>query len=295
MVSAGEYNTRVGSAIDETVWAYHLRATNHEGEGLVVPCSYQIAESGFRPFRAGKASPGELQGELDKIISRAEENGTDTGIENDDSVRKIAIQNGLGIDCSRFVFEALRRAYDRLELPEYTRTIFRGAENIRQIHNDRIWQPKDKEGNVRELKPHEARRLDNEDLLPVSWIAEVFGKDPEFISGSMHITNEPSSVEVNANELLPGDLIAFRNAEKHTVSHVGIVGSVERSEPSIQVKFWHSWHTRDFESGLRSDSLILEKDGHAPTWSHPGLGNPRRYAGYYFARPLLMKSLTDTF
>ena len=47
------------------------------------------------------------------------------------------------------------------------------------------------------------------------------------------------------------------------------------------VNFWHAWHTRDFASGLRRDTVTIDQRGQ-PAWSHQGLTDTSRYEGTLF-------------
>lgn len=282
------------TAVNNMAMAFHLSATNTEGAALRVPCTYQIAEPGFRPFRSGKASPEELQGAFDEIVGLAVDRGIDLGIESDDSVTKIALQQGLGIDCSNFAARALTAVHAHLELPAFYTSVYRAADDIRRLHHDKgSWVAKDNDGNDRLLTGEEAQHLATEEWLSIDWIATVFGKDPEFITGSSHLTSEQSARKVYPVETLPGDVIAFEKAGKAVVSHVGVVEAVVAEDDGIRVDFWHSWHTRDFESGLRRDRVLVHDNG-TSQWSHPGLGDSLRYQGYYFARPIGLDALVKS-
>ena len=60
----------------------------------------------------------------------------------------------------------------------------------------------------------------------------------------------------------------------------------EAKGDTVRVDFWHSWHSRDFEAGIRRDSLLIKGD--SMQWSHKGLGDPTRYSKYEFRRPKAM-------
>jgi hypothetical protein len=170
MTSVRDYEVAAQSAVQETAQAFHLEAPT-TSEGLVtVPCSYQIVEPGFRPFRSGKASAGELQAELDRTLSQAEERGIDVGIEGEESLRKLLIQQGLGIDCSSFAFRCLVRAHEKLGLEPYTDSVFRSASEIKRLNEKKeSWAAKNEDGSPRPLTPKEQRGLAAGNLLPVSW------------------------------------------------------------------------------------------------------------------------------
>lgn len=274
----------VRSAINETAQAFHLSAVTTANEQLLVPCTYQILEPGFRPFRAGKASPEELQAELDLTISQAEERGISIGIEGKDSVTKLMLQQGLGIDCSNFAFRALSLAHDALNIPPYAATVFRDAAEIQALYGKGKWLPVDEDGLSRELLEEEARILDSSDLITIEWVCDVFGKDPEFVTGSAQICNTNATVAVAPEELLPGDLVAFRSASTQKISHVGVAEEITKKDGTVTVDFWHSWHTRDFASGLRRDTVRINSDDQLQ-WSHQGLGDTERYDHHSFRRP----------
>jgi hypothetical protein len=270
----------------ETAHDFHFRAVTEDGRQIEAPIVYQIEEPGFRPYRAGKASAEELQAELDRIIGLADQRGVNMGIEGIDSVRKLASQMGYGVDCSNFAFRTLDRIHDTMGLQPYTQTVFRLASEIRELHATKkpSWDAKDKNGNTRNLTDEELAKLESSDLLDIDWITEVFGKDPEFIIGSAHMTDDHATEQVEPTEVLPGDLIAFTKAGAGVVSHVCVVEQAEVSDKTAHIDFWHSWHTRDFESGIRRDSVTVEADL-TMRWSHEGLEDPKRYEGYSFRRP----------
>jgi hypothetical protein len=292
MISLEQYTQVAHRAVIDTAQAYHLQATTVEGLPLSVPCSYQILEPGFRPFRAGKASPQELQSELDTVLGQAEARGINAGIEGQEAIRKLSVQLGLGIDCSNFAYRCLTLLHERVGIGEYTDTVFRSAPEIRDLHASKeSWAARDQDGNARPLSAPEAEKLGAADLLDTTWIASVFGKDPEFIIGSHHMSNADAAQPLHAAKVLPGDMIAFNKAGNGVVSHVAVVESTDTaSDGSMHMDFWHAWHTRDFQSGLRRDNL--QTDGQSFTWSHEGLADPTRYQGHFFCRPLGLIALT---
>lgn len=275
----------VQAVIADTVDAYHLTAEDDRGSTLHVPVVYQIAgEPLFRPFRAAKASPVELQTELDRLIASSRDLGVDVGIERIESLRKIMSQHGLGIDCSRFGYEVLSRVYHRLQLPDYASEVFRDGEMVRDLHAAGRWPARDLSGTDRNLTAEEARTLHDVRRVPVSWIRDVLGKDPEFITGAAHMCDEAATVAVQPEALLAGDLLAFDAASGKGVSHLAVVDEAVAGARGIEISFWHSWHTRDHTAGLRRDRLLVT-EGDSFEWSHPGLENPKRYRGYAFRRP----------
>ncbi|HWB38675.1 MAG TPA: hypothetical protein VG604_00340 [Candidatus Saccharimonadales bacterium] len=295
MLSIEKYSALARHAVDETAADFEIGAKNNQGETMLVPVSYQIAEPGFRPFRAGKASGMELQKKFDNVVEQAAIQGVDLGLDSKESVRKLMIQEGWGIDCSNFAFRALSRVHKQLDLPAYITTVQRPASEIRDLYGVRpSWFAKDALGLHRPLTTNEAKMLTDSDWLSVDWIAKTFGKDPEFITGSEHIAGEQSAVKVPANEVLPGDVLALQKADGDTVSHVAVVEDVEHGAESVLVDFWHSWHTRDFSAGLLSGSVSVDLASGQTEWSHPGLADKTRYSGHFFARPILLKQLTDS-
>ena len=295
MLSLEKYTIEAQRAVTDTVDAFHLHAAVSDGSSVIVPCSYQILEPGFRPFRAGKASPQELQSELDSVLEQAEKRGIDPGIEDEEALRKLAIQLGLGIDCSNLAFRSLDLLHDRLGIGPYTSRVFRSAAEIQDLNaNKDSWAAKNEDGSPRSLTDEEVEKLETADVVEASWVASVFGKDPEFIIGSRHMTDMSAAYPVEQKNTLPGDLLAFKKAGSGAVSHLAVVETVDEVEEGvIHVDFWHSWHTRDFESGLRRDAVTLEGD--SLTWSHEGLASPTRYEEHFFCRPTGMAELTVLF
>ena len=283
-MSNPEIAERLHQAVTDTANSFHLSAITAGGVAVSVPATYQILEPGFRPFRAGKASADELQGEIDAVVSEAESMGVDLGIESQESLRKLCLQLGLGIDCSNFAYRAMSAAHSALELPRYVSLVYRDAQEIERLHLEKAsWSAKDQDGTERELTVEEKEHLRGSAGLDVAWICDVFGKDPEFVIGSKHLAEPEASSMVELGELQSGDMLVFEKASTGNVSHVGVVESVEGArEGKTFVSFWHSWHSRDFESGLRRDTMT-DVDG-TRAWSHEGLSDPNRYSNHYFVR-----------
>jgi hypothetical protein len=84
-------------------------------------------------------------------------------------------------------------------------------------------------------------------------------------------------------------LLAFKKAGSGVVSHVAVIESTEAEGDVTHAKFWHSWHTRDFESGVRRDHVTAI--GEHSVWSHNGLTDTSRYQGHFFCRPIGMAAL----
>lgn len=287
------YKQEAHRAVADTAQAFHLQATTNEGLAVAVPVTYQILEPGFRPFRAAKASAGELQQVLDDTVAEAETKGIDLGIEGQESLRKLAIQLGLGIDCSNFVYRSLELLHDRLGLGAYTETVYREAAEIKALHDKKgNWRAKDENGNDRELTEDEARILETQDSVSVRWVTDTFGKDPEFILGSKHIAAAEATVPIASVDVAPGDIIAFNKAVSGVVSHVAIVESVEETRFARTAQFWHSWHSRDFQSGLRRDYVTFGEE--VAVWSHEDLADASRYRGHTLVRPVALASVYDS-
>lgn len=294
--SQAEYFAGVQSGLSEVFDSFHLSATATTGAiagtTLEIPCPYQIAEPGFRPYRFGKATPEALQAVLDDEVTKAAERNIDIGLKNTESLKKLAVQLGLGIDCSNFAYRALTAIHDELGLVSYASTVMRNAAEIKDLAASKAsWQPKDGNEETRSLTEAE-RALLNERYISIGSIATIFGKDPEFITGAAHIAASASTAAVAIKTVLPGDVLAFKTANSNKVSHVGIVDFVEHlpSGSGSQINFMHAWHTRDFDGGVREDEVLISRDGNH-SWSHSDLGNPDRYSGYSFLRPIAMHTL----
>lgn len=284
-----EYIDIAHRAVVDTAQDFHFTATTDDGRQLEVPFGYQIEEPGFRPFRSGKATPDELRAEFGRIVNLASERGVSIGIEGYDSVRKISIQMGLGVDCSNFAYRALSLVHDRMNLPDYTQTVFRAGEDIRALHATKkpSWDANDENGEPRQLTGDENIKLETGDLLDVDWLTKVFNKDPQFVLGSTHMCDDNATEKIQVETMLPGDLIAFTKTGSGIVSHVAVVEQVLVDDGHVHADFWHSWHTRDFESGLRRDSVTIVPD-QTMSWSHEGLDDPARYIAHSFRRPAAM-------
>lgn len=281
MIRLEQYSEAAQAAVHQTATDFHLEAKTTKGVLVSAPCTYQIREPGFRPFRDGKASAAELQAALDDTVLDAENRGIDLGIEGHESIRKLALQLGLGIDCSNFVYRAVALAHQNLGIDPYERAVFRDGSEVRSLHTQG--------GSWSTLNEHthdDLVSLQTADLLSIEWLQRVLGKDPEFIIGSKHIAADAAVNQIDIKALLPGDILGFKKAGQGTVSHVAVIESVDASEGQYRANFWHSWHTRDLESGLRADTVTFSGDSYA--WSHAGLADKTRYEDYVLLRPRLM-------
>lgn len=280
-----KYTEQARNTVSETVEDFRVTATLDGGTIVDVPFVYQIAEPGFRPYRAGKAAPEELREQFATVIGQADERGVALGLESRDSVRKLLFQLGLGVDCSNFAYRAMGRLHERIGLSHYDSTVFWPVKKINKFNQTLpTWKPKDADKNERPLKCAEAATLRGTGLVSVEWIADVFGKDPEFITGSSQMCSDASSVKVGAQDLIPGDIVSFQSATSGDVSHLGVIEGIRVEKTRTHVDFWHSWHTRDYDSGIRADFVVIDQNG---SWhfSHEGLNDPARYQAYDFRRP----------
>lgn len=281
----------VGQTVRMVAQEFYLKAPAIDDKYVEAPASYQKNEPGFRPFRAGKASAAELQNELDKLLAHAEETSTDLGIENEASLQKLLIQQGLGIDCSNLAFRALTAIHAGINAygKSFSEHVYWQTADVQDLVADNSWQPLDEAGQTRSFNQSEKLLLSNEDpdaVISVAALCEIFGKDSEFIIGTKHLCSDASSVEIQPEQLLSGDLIAFHDAHSENIVHVGVIENVAQRKGATEAAFWHSWHSRDFHSGLRRDEFTLTHDGF--TWSHPGLNNSRRYSGYALRSPNML-------
>jgi hypothetical protein len=278
------------AAVMQTVDDFHIKAVLDSGIAVSVPVCYQIREPGFRPFEMGKASPEQLQARYDEITADATSRKISLGLESQESVAKLLLQEGLGIDCSNFAFRALRRLHQQLGLIDYEQTVMWPIEKVRQFHETQsFWKhAKDEHNQPRDFTEEELRILGSMGDVSIDWIASVFGNDLEFIAGSTQMCSDASSVSVQPQELVPGDVVAFQSASSGAVSHLGVIDEVTKREDMARVNFWHSWHTRDFASGLRPDFVDVPWRPSEGKWSfsHQGLNDPARYSGYDFRRPI---------
>ena len=274
-------NGEVRTALIETVLRYHLKAEATDGSPLYVPAPYQIQEPGFRPFKGGKASPEELQAELDSEVEKAKLQGINLGLHDEKSLKKMMLQLGLGIDCSNFAFRFAAQANERLGLPPYESTVFKSSEEILNLYRNGRWPARNPDGTERQLTGHELAFLTNNSQVPVDWVCEVFGKQAERITAARQICADNATRQVTNDELLPGDLVTF-TAPSDRITHVAVIDEVT---PGSEVSFWHSWHTRNLDAGLRRDTFRISENGEIIGASHPGLEDVSRYKYKGFRRP----------
>lgn len=287
MLTQEAYIDVAQQAVANTVRDFHFRVRLNSGAPMFVPFSYQIEKPGYHPFQAGKAAPHELRAEFDHILDTS-----NFGQEMDsiDSARRVALLNGLGVDCSNFAYRAMERIHDEMGLTPYAKTVFRSGQEIRDLHATKkpAWDAKDETGQVRDLSTDEQAILEDSDLLDVAWLTEVFCKDSElFITGAKHICAPEATVLVEPNEVLPGDLLSFTKADEAVVSHVAVVERVAVENGETNADFWHSWDSHDFKDGIRCDSLTVV-EGMVMYLTADGLGDPARYSGLSFRRPRAM-------
>ena len=127
--------------IVNTIKQYHLTAQTDHGRVIVAP-PYIINEAWIsNPFMAGKGSPSDLQVRID-------EKGHDPGIDSTDSLKEIARLNGVGVDCSRFVFEAANNMFGAIGAKTAASTFQIPTDRVAVQYEQGRWPLVDDERNV---------------------------------------------------------------------------------------------------------------------------------------------------
>jgi hypothetical protein len=270
-------NRDVSNALDATVSDFFIRYSTNDAY-FVIPSTYQILEPGFRPYKQGKASGDELNEEVRLLVETAQTRGVDLGINSHEALRKLAIQMGYGIDCSNFAYRFLERAHDRLNLGPYEDRVYKQASVIRQLYENGRYTP------VEGMSAEDAAYLADHETLPVSWVCRVFGKDPEHLISAADICANVATEAVSFDKVVTGDIIKFVRPANGKTTHVAVVDEVRQDGKNSKVSLWHSWHSREFKAGLRSDYLLFDAGQNLVGATHPRLMRSDQYA-LSFRRP----------
>jgi hypothetical protein len=285
-VQAANHEVRV--ALVKTVLDFHFTARSTDGDLLSAPGSYQINEPGFNPLLRGKASPEELQAELDRVIESAARQGIDLGLETDESLAKILIQLGVGQDCSNIMYRLYTEVHRRLDLADYTSFVFWPSDKVLAMYESGRW-PAGSGDNPRKLTSAERQYLLDNEHVSVKWICQTFGTGPQNITSAAAICADEATVPVGVEDILPGDLVRFRK----TSGQIAHVAAIEEVSPG-GIVIWHSWHTRRFDAGLRRDTLYMSDQGEIIHASHPNLVEKGRYAEVSVRRPKALAQYYDS-
>ncbi len=279
-IEVQQANEIVRDSLVAVFLGYTLMAKSIEGNILVTSPTYQNAgEPGFRPFNGGKASSHEMQAELNRVIAEYQEMGVELGLENEESLRKLLIQLGLGIDCSNFIYRYSLLSHQQLGLASYDSTIFWPSDKVREFYEAGKWQSRDKDGTVRALTNRQLAFLNANNAVSVAWIRDAFGRNNSVgIVGAEHLCSDGATVPVQPQDIMPGDLVRFDQPNTGRTGHVAAIVSAIHTDHGVELTIYHSWHTRDLDAGLREDRLLIAADGRILSSSHPGLIDPARYS-----------------
>lgn len=263
------------AAVSESAAGFHLRVGS-----ITAACGYEIHKYGRQPFRAGKASPQELQEKLDTVVA-----DLDLDVQDEETLHSIISSYQLGIDCSNFAFRCLQGVYERLGLKSYSDHVFREASEIRELAISKdSWKAT--------LGRDDEETLERSDKLSAGWVARAFGKQPEFIVGAAHITAPEAATPIEPLRTLPGDLIGFKNIATGVVSHLAVVESVNATEDSaVKVDFWHPSSPQGLRPCLRNDTVTI--DATIMSWGRAGLMRPDKYQGAAFYRSIGIANLLE--
>lgn len=288
-----EFNPIARSTVLDTLGSYRLTANDFTAMAAYdTPGDSEI----FRPFEAGKASPEELQDELDRILVADAARGKDTGIRSVMALRMAMLRRGIGIDCSNLAVRTQIALHQKIGEDYGDHLFFTGTELLK-LHEQRpqSWSPRtpdeknDKgEAAIREFTTEELEMLQSGNVS-ASWVMRVFGKTGLWwITSANRMTSPEHNTVVAPEDTAPGDMIAFTKPDlPDMVSHVGVVYETARSNFGRSIiRFAHSWNVDDvMKNGPTEDEVTHNTDSGRFKWSHPDLANPNRYGGHFFVRP----------
>jgi hypothetical protein len=255
------YEKISSASVSKVAHDYHLKIKKANDSILSVPCSFQIQDGDYHPFSDGKASPEELQVELDRLLNCAKEKHVDLSHQlcNVDAAQEFCARQGYGIDCSNFAFRVQDYLHGQFGM-DYEKNIYRST-------NEMSWLP------------------DNPALsFSVHALSRVLEKNPARLAGAKHMTSKKAAILVNNQEVSPGDLVMFKKIGTKAVSHVAVVGDISHKRDSVGI--WHSVHLKNKEgSGVRQDSMILSNVFGVPEVVNQEALFKNKY-DYSFCRPL---------
>lgn len=192
--------------IKSAVEKYKLQAAGHE---LWTP--YAINEPGVAPGPLqGKGSPAQIQVELNRIVSEYQD-----PLHNGEEVRYLMLRNGLGIDCSGFVYHALAiylQASKGVNLAEQLMVYKREVEQAREKTS---WREKISDEEMRQL-PEQIR---------LSQLCRKLDKRPSNLVNVARLCDQVAADTIGSRpaELRPGDMLRFGTDYG---DHIGLVTEV---------------------------------------------------------------------
>lgn len=248
-------------SLREAVDLYKLRGGGHE---LRTP--YWINEPGVMsgPFN-GKGSPQQIQEELDRIISEYKD-----PLNNPEEVRFLMLRNGLGIDCSGFIYHVLStylQAGKGVDLADHL-VIYKTE--VEQALEKNSWRDKVSEDEVASMP----------DKISLTQVCEKFEKSPASLTNVARLCDENSTDQIDRTEdVRKGDMLRLQGDYG---DHIGIV--IENSSSEIL------YASADFDP-IGPGGVTF----HDITIANPeeGLGKQRWRAKEAFVKACRLKVLAD--
>jgi hypothetical protein len=177
--------------------------------GYTFWCPYWTNEPGTpKGIFAGKGTPKKIQ---NKLYSLAQQYNDE--LKDAEQIRFLMLRNGLGVDCSGFAFYVLNKYLaetHNAKLEDHL--IVEKAEIAEAISHKKSWQ---------KVSLNEVAKLP---LL--SEVARKFSKNPMKITNVARLCHPKTSIDVDARDLRPGDLVRARgNKLDHVFVVVDVTGS----------------------------------------------------------------------
>jgi hypothetical protein len=273
----------IASAVNETRFGYSLLelALDEQTSCFVRP-SYMINDGHHKAYLDAKASPDQLQAELNRL----RDNGIMPEAYDGSAINRFLAKHGIAIDCSDFVFHSLSAATRQLGIGNYEDHVRRSTLLTKRLLGSR-WQPVDAMGRPRRLTNTEIATLESNRTLSVGWLASLLGKPPARLAGAAHIA--AAAYVISPSNMRAGDIIALHRPNG-SASHVAIISEAFHSGGVHTAGFWHSVDTGDpGSSGLRMDQLCVTDGPKGRTeWSHPCLEDSPSHPSHSIRRPTVL-------
>lgn len=206
---------------------------------------YWINEPGVRSGpHNGKGSPEQLQAELDEILKVYRPTP-----KNAEEAQYLMLRNGLGVDCSGFVFHVLDHSM-RGEFGNLADHLYFTAEEVRELSQD----------------PVEA---DGKSSYSLKEVCDSTNREPAWIVNVQRLINPMNSIEIGSvGEMREGDMVYMIREPQG--DHIGVVSAIDDATVTFAssdfdpvgpggIRF-HTHRIIDVERGLGGQDWSLNID-----------------------------------
>src|SRR3989344_3150686 len=188
-------------------------------------------------FRAAKATPEEMQAEVDRIVQHCESVDENINVRDAGSARNFLYRNQIGLDCSAFVYHLVDRVLLADGRESLQHSLFVPRNSVISAASKDSWH------DEHELTRSEAAELP--EMVPLDWVCDTFKKEPVFQTNVARLCSAESSDGIeDLRSVVPGDLVYMTKSGKS--KHVAIVTQVDGNEWEV----WDSYREDDGYGGI---------------------------------------------